>query len=165
MFDFIVAFSFLGAVGALVLFLTAKTEREISGGVKIVDGDSLFVNGEEVRLRGLDAPESQQLCVIRGQQWPCGREASRHLRQLVSRKKVNCNGSNHDRYGRLLAKCYAGGLELGLTMVRDGWAVGFGDYEREEAIAKAANKGIWAGDFDIPQDWRRHERSIDRWSK
>lgn len=164
-FDFIVAFAFLAGVTALVLFLTGKSEREIAGGVKFIDGDSLRVDGEELRLIGIDAPESRQFCVKSGQKWSCGREASGYLRQLVSGGKVSCKGRDHDKYDRLLAKCYVDGVELNQMMVRDGWAVSFGDYEREEAEAEAAKLGIWAGDFDRPQDWRRHERSVDHWSK
>lgn len=65
-FDIVVAFSFLAGTGVLVLFLTGKTEHEITGGVKIIDGDSLRVDGEEVRLIGIDAPESKQFCVKHG---------------------------------------------------------------------------------------------------
>lgn len=164
-FDFIVAFAFLVGVGLVVLVLADKSEREIAGGVKLIDGDSLRVDGEEIRLIGIDAPESQQFCVKHGQKWPCGRDASRHLRHLISAEEINCKGSDHDKYDRLLAKCYVGGVELNRMMVRDGWAVSFGDYEREEAEAEATNKGIWAGDFDRPQDWRRHERFVDHWSR
>ncbi|MBL4891707.1 MAG: thermonuclease family protein [Rhizobiaceae bacterium] len=162
--DIVVAFSFLAGVGVLVLFLTGKSEHEIAGGVKIIDGDSLRVDGEEVRLIGIDAPESKQFCVKHGKKWSCGREASRHLRQLVSRGEINCKGTGYDKYDRLLAKCSAGGVELNQMMVRDGWAVSLGNYAYEETKAEAAKAGIWAGKFDYPQDWRRRERRVDRWS-
>lgn len=162
--DFIVAFSFLAGVSMLVVYFSDESERKIVGGVKLIDGDSLHVDGEEIRLIGIDAPESRQFCLKGGKPWPCGRDSFLHLRHLISGERVNCKGRKRDKYDRLLAKCYVGKVELNRRMVRDGWAVSFGDYEREEAEAERENKGMWVGDFDRPQDWRRHERSVDQWS-
>ena len=43
-------------------------------------------------------------------------------------------------------------------MVREGWALAYGfakAYEREEAQARAAKRGLWAGTFLPPWRWRQ----------
>ena len=72
-----------------------------------------------------------------------------------SRGLVTCVGAERDRYGRLLARCRARGVDVNAAMVRDGHAVAFGAHQAEEAEAKAAYRGLWAGTFERPQDWRR----------
>ncbi len=59
-----------------------------------------------------------------------------------------------DRYGRLLALCTAGSKDLNRALVDLGWAVAFGDFEAEEAAARRSARGMWAGDFDRPRQWR-----------
>jgi endonuclease YncB( thermonuclease family) len=78
---------------------------------------------------------------------------------MIGGKVVACQGWQYDVYDRLLATCYPAGGKLQKTsfnarMVRDGWAVSYYDYRAEEKAAKAASRGIWAGDFIMPDDWR-----------
>ncbi len=120
---------------------------------RVVDGDTLVLEGREVRLSGLDAPEYRQSCERSGKAWPCGEEAAAALRRLIGGGEVRCTGRRQDKYGRLLARCSAG-EDLGARLVRDGLAVAYGDYELEEAAAKAARRGIWAGTFERPADFR-----------
>lgn len=84
------------------------------------------------------------------------------LRRLVSSGKVVCEGYERDRYERLLARCSVNGKDIGAALVEAGWAVAYGDYDREEAMARRARKGIWDGTFDAPRDWRaRHGGPAD----
>jgi endonuclease YncB( thermonuclease family) len=152
--------AFLAFAGVLALFFAMRPQQELTGAAEIIDGDSLRINGVEIRLRGIDAPELMQTCQISGQNIPCGRNARAALRRLASTGLVTCVGDERDRYGRLLAVCRVRGIDINAAMVRDGQAVAFGGYTREEAEASAAFKGIWEGQFERPRDWRqRHPRN------
>lgn len=131
---------------------------ELSGRTfSAVDGDSLRSGGEDFRLLGIDAPELRQTCTRAGRSWSCGREAHARLRTLVAGGGLVCTPQGRDRYGRTLARCRAGGRDIGETMVREGLALDFmgGGYGAVEREARAARRGLWAGEFELPQDWRR----------
>jgi len=133
------------------------------GPVKVLDGDSLRRGETEIRLSGIDAPEYQQSCKDEnGRDWACGREAMKALRQLVGGRDVACEIRDEDRYGRLVSQCRAGATDLNREMIRQGWAVRFGGsgliYAPLEAEARAARRGIWRGEFETPQDWRKQHR-------
>ncbi len=130
---------------------------QISGYARILDGDSLIVGKTEVRLYGVDAPELVQRCQREGRDVPCGREALRNLVALVGGQTVSCEKKTIDRFHRVVARCLADQVDLGQAMVLSGQAVAFGHYQREEDAAKAERKGLWAGEFTRPQEWRRQE--------
>ncbi|WP_244531414.1 thermonuclease family protein [Hyphomicrobium facile] len=129
----------------------------ISGAARPIDGDSLFVGGNEVRLHGIDAPEGRQTCSRNEQIWNCGEEAKRELARAIGGEIVACDVRERDQYGRLLARCTAGGRDINAAMVRAGMAVAFGGYDDEEADARSSRRGVWSGEFEAPQQWRaRH---------
>ncbi len=140
-------------LGALAL-LPGPDAITPEGDARVIDGDSLKVAGVEVRLMGVDAPEAPQRCTRSGESWPCGREASKRLARRIGRERVRCEGENRDQHGRLLARCQVGETELNRWLVEQGWAVSFGDYKGAEARARAAKRGIWAGEVERPADWR-----------
>jgi len=164
------AFFFSGALQGLVTPETQVTSRAVrpaGSAYNAIDGDSLRTSREDVRLLGIDAPELYQTCRdARGRQWACGREAHVKLKALVSRGDVRCTATGRDRFKRALAVCSAGAVaDLGEVMVRDGFAVDFmnGRYAGAEAEARRARRGIWAGQFEQPQEWRRRNpRGADR---
>lgn len=145
----------LGLLALVVARLEECDAIRIEGGANVVDGDSLVIAGERIRLRGLDAPELDQTCRRGAINYPCGREARKALADLVGTRSVACEGRRRDRYGRLLADCVAGRTELGRAQVEAGWAIAYGDYEKEEAIARDDGRGVWAGEFERPKDWRQ----------
>ncbi|MCT7375531.1 thermonuclease family protein [Chelativorans salis] len=153
------------AVLALLTLTAARLDRvatrQVAGAVTLSDGDSLWLAGEPVRLRGIDAPELSQECSRDGRAYPCGRRARQALAELTDGLAVSCEGWERDRYGRLLARCAAGGRDLGQAMVELGWAISYGDYRGAEAEARGAGRGLWAGTFRTPHDWRADRRSID----
>jgi endonuclease YncB( thermonuclease family) len=126
---------------------------------RAVDGDSLRDSSGDIRLLGIDAPELSQRCSKNRGEWACGRAAHERLKQLVARSDVRCEAQGRDRYGRTLARCSADGADIGETLVREGLAVDFmqGGYERQERDARIARRGIWGGDFDLPQEHRRRQ--------
>ena len=145
--------------GAALYVVALLPEESAEGSVRVIDGDSLSVGGREVRLAGIDAPEALQTCTDRsGADWPCGREATANLRRLTDHAQVTCKGGDRDKYGRLLARCVAGDLDLNGEMVRLGFAVSEANqgyvYADLEAEARTARRGIWRGRFEPPHEWR-----------
>jgi endonuclease YncB( thermonuclease family) len=130
--------------------------------IRVIDGDSLRTGTENIRLIGIDAPELLQTCRdAQAREWPCGQAAKTRLIELVSRGEVACTARGHDRYGRTLALCSARGIvDLGEALVRDGYAVDYrrytSDYLAAEREARAARRGLWQGEVENPEDWRRH---------
>ena len=141
----------------------AEAGTPISGRAKIIDGDSLEVAGERVRLFGIDAPEGRQQCRgASGQDYACGREAARILTALIGGRPVSCTLVTHDQYARDVATCEARKHDLGEAMVRAGYARDYprhskGRYAAAERDARAARRGIWAGEFEEPAAWRKRE--------
>lgn len=125
---------------------------------RVVDGDTLAIGDTRLRLIAIDAPEGAQTCRDAEQlEYDCGREATRELERLIGGREVSCSGEKRDRYGRALVVCSVGGVNLNAEMVRSGWAVTYlgRDFDREEAEARQARRGLWAGEFQRPEDWRR----------
>jgi endonuclease YncB( thermonuclease family) len=148
------SFLVLAVSAGLLWVLRGVPQREITGAAEVIDGDSLRISGVEMRLKGIDAPELSQTCTVSGRETACGREARTALRRLLQRGLVTCIGDERDRYDRLLVVCRVRGAEINAVMVRDGHAVAFGHYEAEEAQARAAFAGLWAGEFERPRAWR-----------
>jgi endonuclease YncB( thermonuclease family) len=132
--------------------------RSLEGRVHVVDGDTIHLDEAKIRLKGIDAPEMEQSCLRSGRTYACGDVARRALIELVSGSRVQCRASGRDRYRRILARCTVNGSDIGARMVEDGWAVSYGrDYEPEEARAAGRRAGLWSGEFESPQDWRRQK--------
>jgi endonuclease YncB( thermonuclease family) len=128
---------------------------DIAGQARAVDGDSLLLAGNRIRLVGVDAPEADQHCWdAAGATWACGREAHRRLVGLVARTETVCRPAGKDRYGRILAACEAGGRDLARTMVVEGMALARPNHAAEQSAAREAGRGIWAGRFSEPRQWR-----------
>ncbi|MER8435460.1 thermonuclease family protein [Mesorhizobium sp. M1312] len=149
----------------LLILLAARLDRietrKTEGAAVVNDGDTITLGTERIRMRGIDAPEYSQVCRKDGADYPCGKLARQSLMRLISGKPVSCAGWQRDRYGRLLGDCNAGGRDLNRAQVEAGWAVAYGNFETEEAAARAGKAGIWAGTFDEPHDWREsHDHEV-----
>ena len=141
----------------------AAADAAIVGRASVIDGDTIKINGQRIRLFGIDAPESGQPCRdTDGHDYPCGRHAETALVAKIGSQTVSCEGKGIDRYQRIVAVCRAGGAELNMWMVREGWAVAYVRYSRRyvpaEADAKVARRGIWRGTFTPPETWRHSSR-------
>ncbi|QCM10396.1 thermonuclease family protein [Agrobacterium tumefaciens] len=152
---------FLGILIAAKLDLVNSETH--SGRFFVIDGDTLAKGGERFRLLGIDAPELSQTCLRGGESWPCGEEARRFLRRLMDDAQVSCSGSSRDRYGRLLVYCTADEKDVSSEMVAAGFAVasGYFQFSGEQATARREARGIWAGEFEKPSEWRREHRAAD----
>jgi endonuclease YncB( thermonuclease family) len=139
----------------------------IVGRAWVVDADTIHIGRTRIRLEGIDAPETDQSCRdANGRAWLCGQAATRHLRERTRGQILTCRPRAFDRYGRVVATCsLPDGAELNAWLVRQGWALVSGftrAYASEEAEAKAERRGIWAGSFVAPWEWRRQKSSDAR---
>ena len=143
--------------------LAAET---IVGKPEILDGDTVHFVGlaERVRLKGVDAPEAQQLCLdAAGKQYSCGQSSTEALREFIGSRPVRCEGSQRGRYGRLIAVCFgADGTDLNEWLVSQGWALAYRRFSEryipQEKAARKERRGIWTGRFTKPWQWRRGKR-------
>lgn len=138
----------------------AAPRETMAGGARIIDGDTLDLNGARIRLYGIDAPESAQTCKHGAREWACGAEATQELAQMIGDQPLTCETRDTDRYGRSVATCEAGGVSVNIWMVRNGWAVAYRQYGgaiygANEDAAKRDRLGVWSGTFAMPWDWRK----------
>ncbi len=147
---------------ALALFLSPMALADITGQARVIDGDTLDIDGQRIRLYGIDAPESRQLCRKDGERWRCGKDATSALKAFLGSRPVSCEELDRDRYRRIVAKCAVDGVDVGEWMVSQGWAVAYYqysyEYSRAEQRAKSARLGIWASRFVLPWEWRKQKR-------
>lgn len=153
-----------GAVACFLLASYSTRAAEIISGVpRIVDGDTVQIGSTKIRLSGIDAPETDQLCLDqRGERWACGIEARNQLVKLSNGREWDCDPLGTDRYGRSLGKCFVEGEDVEQWMVRSGWALSFvrysHDYDQDELRAREARAGLWSGAFIAPWDWRHRNK-------
>ena len=153
--DYALAVILLGLLALVAARLDRVATKQESGAAIVNDGDTITLGAERIRLRGIDAPEYMQTCNKDGADYACGKLARQALVKLIGGQPVSCQGWQRDRYGRMLGGCTAGGVDLNAALVKAGWAIAFGDFEQEEAAARGARAGVWAGSFQEPRDWRR----------
>jgi endonuclease YncB( thermonuclease family) len=146
---------------ALLCSAPAAAQAPVYGTGRAKDGDSLMAGNTEVRLFGIDAPEFDQTCTKNGMGWSCGASAADKLAQLVTGKNVVCSSAGTDQYKRILGRCMVGATDVNRAMVASGYAVAFrrysSDYVSAEDSAKATKRGIWAGTFQLPSDYRHSD--------
>jgi endonuclease YncB( thermonuclease family) len=132
--------------------------QTFSGTAKVVDGDSLEVGATRIWLFGIDAPEGRQTCTRDSKDWPCGVEAANKLRSLIGGRPIDCVQRDVDQYKRVVAVCTNGATDLNAAMVRAGLALAYrhysNDYVADEDDARSAQRGMWAGAFTAPWDYR-----------
>lgn len=126
--------------------------------VRVIDGDTIDLSGRRIRLYGIDAPEKGQTCSRNGVTYDCGLAASEQLQFILSGELLECERKSNDRWGREIAVCKIGAIDVGRQMVRQGWAVAYReysiDYVEDELFARSNSFGMWAKEFVIPKDWR-----------
>jgi len=152
----------ISASALFVLAPVAASAENVVGTPAVVDGDTLSIGDTIVRIAGIDAPETDQHCIRdNGDRWNCGKAAGTELKQAIGANPVACKGTERDRYGRLLAKCRIGRIDIGAWLVTRGLAIAYVEYEdtyiKQEAQAKRDKRGIWSGSFDTPQKHRQRK--------
>ena len=148
----LIAVAFIAGLAALFM----PPASTFSGRAEAIDGDTLRIGGTRIRLLGLDAVELDQSCRRAGEEWSCGRQAKDYVGGLIKGAETSCASDGRDQYRRVLARCRAGGGDLGEAIVRAGWATAELEYALPLAEARLEGRGIWRSDFDDPADWRRN---------
>jgi len=146
-----------------------KFDKKFSGKIKVLDGDSIFVNKKEVRLYGLDAPEYSQTCFDKeNQEYACGKNSRQFLYNLAHNKEGYCFYAKKDIYNRYLGKCFIENTSINQAILKNGMAViySFKNIERSfEILEKEARKkelGIWQGKFELPKDYRKRNKKYGK---
>ena len=143
----------------VLIALACLCTPALADDLRIIDGDTLELNGTRFRINGIDAPEAGQKCKTeQGQDWACGTAATDTLLALTRGQTVTCKELATDSYGRSVARCFAGKTDLARAMVEQGMAWAFlkfsDEYESVQTAAKTAKSGIWRGTAQPAWDFR-----------
>jgi len=146
---------FLGALVSGLLFCNTS----FAGNLKIVDGDTIVLNGEKIRFSGIDTPELKQTCLKDDQKVDCGMTAKILLVKKIGNNTPECIREGKDAYKRTLAECFVNGESLSVFLVRSGYAFAYRKYSdkfiKDEEFAKENKLGMWAMTFQYPWDFRK----------
>tara|TARA_B100001173_G_scaffold41897_1_gene32694 strand:- start:117 stop:596 length:480 start_codon:yes stop_codon:yes gene_type:complete len=127
--------------------------------IKIVDGDTIKINGEKIRFSGIDTPELKQICIKQGLKKTCGVKAKKILIDKIADNKIVCIREGKDQYRRTLAECFVNNESLSSYLVKSGYAFAYRRYSKkfvpDEDYAKLNKIGMWSMEFDYPWDWRK----------
>jgi endonuclease YncB( thermonuclease family) len=143
--------------------LPAVALADVTGPARVIEGDTIEVAGQRIRLHGIDAPEIAQRCRLKGNSYPCGEIAIGALKDLTAGIEVRCERVDADRNGHVIATCYDNhGFSINLNMVYTGWALADREYSTRyvttEDGAREAKRGLWRGEFEMPWEWRKANR-------
>ena len=141
----------------IIFFLTYNDVKSYE--IKIIDGDTIHLNGEKIRFTGIDTPELKQTCNKNNEIILCGIEARKLLIEKIGKNKVQCIREGKDQYKRTLAECFVNDISLSTYLVRKGYAFAYRKYSkkfvRDEDYARANNLGMWSMKFEYPWDYRK----------
>jgi len=145
------------SISSLIFFLILNQVR--SQELRVVDGDTIHLNGEKIRFTGIDTPELKQTCIKEGIIDPCGVTAKEILIEKIADNKVECISEGKDQYKRTLAECFVNNTSLSSYLVRRGYAFAYRKYSKkfiaDEDYAKVNQIGMWSMEFDYPWDYRK----------
>ena len=146
------------SISSLIFFLILN--HVSSQELRVVDGDTIHLNGEKIRFTGIDTPELKQTCIKEGFIDPCGVIAKEILIKKIGDSKVECISEGKDRYKRTLAECFVNDESLSSYLVRSGYAFAYRKYSKkfipDEDYAKDNKIGMWSMQFEYPWDYRRN---------
>ena len=131
----------------------------IADGLRVVDGDTIVLNGEKIRFSGIDTPELKQTCMNSDEKVFCGKSAKMLLIKKIGNEMPECISEGKDAYKRTLAECFVNGESLSSFLVRSGYAFAYRKYSKkfikDEEFAKENKLGMWAMTFQYPWDFRK----------
>ena len=152
---------FLISVSVLIFILTNNQVK--SQTIKIVDGDTIHLNGEKIRFTGIDTPELKQTCFKDSVKDPCGVTAKEILIDKIGNNTVECISEGKDQYNRTLAECFVNNESLSSYLVRSGYAFAYRRYSKkfvvDEDYARTNKLGMWSMEFDYPWDYRKSKKN------
>ena len=119
------------ALLTLLSLWTPALAGDLIGQASIIDGDTLEIHGTRIRLWGIDAPESSQLCRDEDSSvYRCGARVANDLDAFLARRPVTCTPMNLDQYGRTVAACSVAGADLGEWLVTSGLALDWPQFSK-----------------------------------
>ena len=147
----------------LIIFcFNAFSLEIIKGKAKVIDGDTIHIGKNKIRLHGIDAPEINQNCFVDNKKWLCGKQSANALINLINLKKVECHSIDKDKYNRDIANCYVNNININKYMVKNGCAISYRYYSlkfvKEEETARKNKLGVWRGDFEDPYIFRKKNK-------
>jgi endonuclease YncB( thermonuclease family) len=162
----IIIFFILVAVlisGFLIFTFQARADS-----LRIIDGDTIVLNGEKIRFLGIDTPESyyrgkKQFCYLNEEKIDCANLSKLQLKEKIGANPISCEREkNKDRYGRTVAECFVNGESLSKFMVRSGYAFDWPRYSKkkyaeDEEYAKTNKLGLWTMEFEYPWIWKKNK--------
>ena len=148
---------FLISIFLLVFLLTINDIK--SQELKVVDGDTIYLDGEKIRFTGIDTPELKQTCIKNETIDQCGLTAKKILIDKISNNSVECISDGKDQYKRTLAECFVNNESLSSYLVRSGYAFAYRRYSKkfipDEDYAKSNKIGMWNMEFQYPWVYRK----------
>ena len=151
----------IAVLAALILVpASAAAADNLAGQASVIDGDTLEIHGTRIRLWGIDAPESSQLC--RGEdslQYRCGAKAANDLDAFIAGRLVSCIPISLDQYGRTVASCSVDRTDLAEWLVGNGLAIDWPQYSKGkfdpiQRKAEHEGRGVWSGSYVEPWLYR-----------
>ena len=147
----------------LFFYTSSALSLTIKGKTRVVDGDTIHIKNNKIRLHGIDAPETQQTCKIDNEEWYCGKQSTKELKKLINKQNVECLINDIDIYNRYVAICYVDEININQWMVKNGWAIAYRyyskDYINEEEYADNNKLGIWKSKFIEPYLYRKNNKN------
>lgn len=165
---------FAAAVTLLPTIVLAVAEQwpgSVAGTARVIDGDTISIRQQRVRIAAIDACEKEQSGLLNGKTRPCGLVARSYLRKMIDGKHVSCRIVDVDRYNRSVGQCFTENKDIGLAMVRAGQAeamlrylprnhdIDIAEYGYAENETRERLLGLWAADVESPNLYRRAHAS------
>ena len=142
-----------------VFFVLIICNISVADNLRIIDGDTIILNGEKIRFSGIDTPELKQTCMKGDQKISCGMSAKMLLIKKIGNKVPECIREGKDAYKRTLAECFVNGDSLSGFLVRSGYAFAYRKYSnkfiKDEEFAKENKLGMWSMKFEYPWNFRK----------
>ena len=135
-------------ISLIFLLNTFSHSTEINvaiGKAKVIDGDTIVINGEKIRFGGIDTPERNKI----------GYNYSKiKLKKKLGNNIITClREPKLDPWGRTVAECFLDDESISSYMVKNGFACDYKKYSKkkyakQQEYAKSRKLGIWALNFE-----------------
>ena len=148
---------------AIIILVLLWCNVVLANDLRVVDGDTIVLNGEKIRFSGIDTPELKQTCMNGDEKVFCGKSAKMLLIKKIGNQIPECISEGKDVYKRTLAECFINGESLSVFLVRSGYAFDFVRYSKkkyseDQEYAKTNKLGLWSMKFEYPWDWRKKNK-------
>ena len=141
-----------------VVLIEISEQGQIKGKADVIKGNIIEIEQQKIQLYGIDAPELEQLCYVKGKPWQCGLTAKQKLAEKIAEKSLTCLVREQKKDLIPLAECFVGKQNLNAWLVEQGWAIADRQHSRSfishEILAQRNHKGIYQSEFLKPSLWR-----------